>query len=221
VITKTLLHAIAVVAWATLAVGIVAGALAGRKARLLEVQLASDPEQVRKIVQGDAGRVKRLERALLGDYGFLTLYWLTYLAIGIAISRREGKLYDFLGLATALAATATAALDVVENVRTRGLLALSRPSDQVRRQPVEHLRQTALAKWRASAVTLALVSALFLPGDDWIMYLGIAVLAVAAFGLGAALWGRLISVSFLVFCAVGGTIAVIFTFFTDSVLRHL
>jgi hypothetical protein len=221
VITTTLLHAIAGVAWATVAVGLAAGVVAGPNARLLEIQLATDPEQVRRLVQEEPQRVKRLKRALFLDYGFLALYWLTFLGMAVAISRRDGKLYDLLGVVTALTATATAVLDVVENVRTQGVLSLSRPSDQVRRQPVAHLRRTSLAKWLVSALTLAFLSVLFLPGEGWVLYLGIAFLAVAAFGLQAVLRQSLMSVYFLAFCVIGVTVAVIFTFSTDSVLRHL
>jgi hypothetical protein len=222
VITVTLLHAIGGIAWAALAVGVISGLVSGlRSGRLLELQLAHDPELVRTIVQQNPSRVRRLRRGLLVDYGFLVLYWLTFVAIAVAISRREGKLYDLIGVATALAATATAALDVVENIRTRGLLSLSRPSDQVRRQPVEHLRRTSLAKWFASAATLALVALLFLPGGGWVFYFGIALLCVAAFGAFVALRSTLVSVYFLLFFAVGVAIAAAFTFSAESVVRHL
>jgi hypothetical protein len=222
VITVTLLHAIGAIAFAALAVGVVGGVVSGlREGRLIELQLADDPEQVRRIVQQSPGRVQRLRLGLLVDYGFLALYWLTFVAIAVAISRRDGKIYDLVGVATALAATATAALDVVENVRTRGLLSLTRPSDQVRRQPVEHLRRTSLAKWFASAVTLGLVALLFLPGEDWVFYFGIALLCVSAFGVFVALRNTLVGVYFLLFFAAGVAIAAAFILSADSVVRHL
>jgi hypothetical protein len=46
-----LLHAIAGVAWAMVAVGLAAGVVAGPNAHLLEVHLATDPEEVRRLVQ--------------------------------------------------------------------------------------------------------------------------------------------------------------------------
>jgi hypothetical protein len=221
VVTRTLLYAIAGVAWATLAVGIAAGVAAGRKARLQEIQLATDPEKVKTIVQENPQRVKRLRLALLFDYGFLALYWLTFLWMSVALSRRDGRIYDLVGVVAAFAATATAALDVLENVRTRGILALSRPSDQVRREPVAHLRRTSLAKWLASALTLGLLAVLFLPGDDWVLYLGFAFLAVAVVGLLSVFWTRLIPLYFLAFFAIGATVAVAFTFWAGSFVEHL
>jgi hypothetical protein len=41
--------------------------------------------------------VKRLKRAVFLDYRFLALYWLTFLGMAVAISRRDGKLYRARG----------------------------------------------------------------------------------------------------------------------------
>jgi hypothetical protein len=50
-ITTTFLHAIAGVAWTTVALGLTAGIVAGPKARLLKARLATDPEKLRRLVQ--------------------------------------------------------------------------------------------------------------------------------------------------------------------------
>ena len=199
--------------------GMAFGAL--RRPRLSELQLSGDPMRVKGVVQGDPQRVRRLEQQLLTDYGFIACYWLTFVGLAIAIARRGGAAYDVAGLLAVVATSATALLDVVENVRTRGLLALDRPSDQVRRQPVVHLRRTALAKWAASAVTLALLAVLFLPGHGLVLVLGAVFLAVAGLGLLAVLWNRLIALYLLGFLVLGGVVAVAFTIVPRDVLDRL
>jgi hypothetical protein len=210
-----------VAAWATLALGLATVIVGGLRTNLLDLQLSGDPELIRRVVQGDARRVKRHERALLADYGFIVLYWLTFVGLSVAITRRDGWIYDALGLLAVLSATATALLDVAENIRTRGMLALTRPSDQVRLQPVAHLRKTSLAKWAASALTLGLLAALFLPGEDWMFVLGLAYICVGALGLAAVRWNVLVKFFFLLFSVLGVIVAVAFTFFPDSVREQL
>jgi hypothetical protein len=223
-ITHGFLVAVGVAAFATLAVG--ASALfagAAKKPHMTTVQLSGDPAVVAGIVQGDENRraVERLRTQLLVDYLFIAFYWLTYLGLAVAIARRGGAGWNVLGLLAALLASGTALLDVTENVRTRGVLALTRPGDQVRRQPVVHLRLTSLAKWAASAATVAVLSLLFLPGRGFVFWLGIAFLAAALVGFAALYWNRLVPLYFFGFCAVGVAVAVSFTFATDQVLQRL
>jgi hypothetical protein len=222
VVSEALLRTIGIGACLTLAAGLSAlffGAL--RRPRLMEIQLATDPERVKAIVQGGGPAVDRLRRQLLADYAFIVCYWLTFVVIAVAIARSGGALYDILGLLAAFAATITALLDVVENVRTRGLLALTRPGDQVRRQPVEHLRSTSLAKWTASAITLALLATLFLPGRGRVLALGLAFLGLAAVGLLASRVPKLINLYFGCFLLLGGLLAVVLTGFPGAVLERL
>jgi hypothetical protein len=222
VISHDLLIAIGISAFLTLAAGLsglVFGAL--RAPRMSKLQLSGDPEQVADIVQGNPRAVRRLQHQLVADYVFIFCYWLTFIGLAVAIARRGGTAYSVVGLIVALAGSLTALLDVVENVRTRGVLALTRPGDQVRRQPVAHLRLSSLAKWGASALTVALLAILFLPGQGRLFWLGFACLAVAAIGLAGLRWNRLIAPFFLGFFALGAVIAVSFTFFADGVLERL
>lgn len=188
---------------------------------MLELQLSGDPEQVRNIVQHNDRRVAELRRQLLADYVFIAFYWLTFIGLSVAIARRGGFVNEAVGLLAAFAASITALLDAVENLRTRGMLALTRPSDQVRRQPVVHLRRTALTKWGASAVTLAILAVLFLRGDGRLVWLGVAFLVVAALGALGVFWNRLIVPYFLGFFALGAVLAVTLTFFAAGVMERL
>jgi len=222
VVTEALLRTIGIGVCLTLAAGLTAvffGAL--RRPRMMEIQLATDPERVKTIVRGGGQAVARLRRQLLADYAFILCYWLTYVTIAVAIARSGGALYDILGLLAAFAASVTALLDLVENVRTRGLLALTRPGDQVRAQPVAHLRRTSLAKWAASAVTLALISALFVPGEGRVFALGIPFLALAAVGLVATRVPRLLNLYFGCVFLLGGLLAVVLTGYPAAVLERL
>ena len=204
----------------TVALGAAAAIAGGLTSRLGALQLSGDPDAGRAVVHDEEQR-RRIRRQLAFDYVFILAYWLTFLGLAVVLARRGSVGYDIAALAAAFAATATALLDVLENIRTGALLALSRPGDQIRLQPVEHLQRTALAKWFASAVTIALLALVFLPGDGVLLLLGIAFLLVA--GLGAAgIARRYLLVPYLVaFFALGVTIAVWFTFFSSDLADRL
>lgn len=193
---------------------------AWKRPGMLELQLSGDPDKVKQLVT-QPNVVRRLRRQLLADYVFITFYWLTFIGLSIATARREGAWYEAVGLLAAFAASLTAVLDVIENLRSRGMLALTRPSDQVRRQPVVHLRRTSLLKWAASAVTLAVLAVFFLAGHNRIVWLGFAFVAVAAVGAAGIRWNRLLSVFMIGFVALGGVVAVTFTFCAGGVLSRL
>ena len=196
-----------------------AGAL--RRPGLGDLQLSGSPDRVEAIVQGPPAQVERLKRQLLVDYGFIALYWPALVLLAIAIARRGGAGYNLVGLLAALAASATALLDVVENIRTRGLLALTRPRDQVRRQPVVHLRETSRAKWAASSATVALLSVFFLPGNGALRLLGIAFLAVALLGFVSAWKAKLIPAYLFAYLVLGAVLAAWFTVSPGGVLSRL
>jgi hypothetical protein len=233
VISEDLLRVIGAAAWLTLLAGassVMVGLIVrGGNATLMQLELSGSPEQVEAIVQGPGAGAKRLRHQLWVDYAFLAFYWLTFVGLSIALSREGGAWYDLLGLAAAVAATATAVLDVLENLRSSGLLALSRPSDQIRLQPVEHLRQTSLAKWACSALTLAVLAALFLSGEGALVILGLVFLAVGGLGgLAAAVaWLRqhggtaLMTLFFFGFCLLGLTVALLFTVWPGEVIARL
>jgi hypothetical protein len=221
-ISEALVRFVGSAAVLTVVAGIATVAVAGLGPQLSALQLSGDPERVRQIVQqGPAGANERMKRQLLLDYGFIACYWLTFVALAILLARRGGAGYRIAAFLAVLAATATALLDLVENVRTTGVLALSRPGDQVRLQPVVHLRRTSLLKWCASASTLTLLSIAFLSGHSRLLLLGLAVLAIAALGF-AALWqNRLIQLYMGLFFLLGVVIAVWFTVWPGDVVSHL
>ena len=205
----------------TVVAGIATVVVAGFASKLSALQLSGDPEQVRALVQGPPAPVRRMKRQLLADYAFIACYWLTFVALAILLARRGGAGYRIAAFAALLAATATALLDLLENVRTTGVLALSRPGDQVRLQPVMHLRRTSLLKWCASASTLALLAIAFLPGHSRLLLLGLALLVIAAIGFAAVWQNRLIQLYMGLFFLLGVVIAVWFTFWPGDVISHL
>lgn len=207
-------------AFLTVALGASTLIAGGWTSGLATLQLRGDPLAARIVVHDDVQR-RRIRRQLRLDYGFILLYWLTFLGLAVVLARRGSVGYDIAALAAAFAATATALLDVLENVRTSALLGLSRPGDQIRLQPVEHLQRTALVKWLWSAVTIGLLALVFLPGDRWLQLVGLVFLLVAALGA-AGTAKRLLLVPYLVaFFALGVTVAVWFTFFPSDVLDRL
>jgi hypothetical protein len=222
VVSEALLRTIGIGASLTVAAGLSAvffGAL--RRPRMMDIQLATDPAQVDAIVQRGGQAVARLRRQLLADYAFIVCYWLTYLAMAVAITRRDSARYDILGLLAALAASVPTLLDVAENVRTHRLLALTDPGEQVRVQPLAQLRRTALAKWAASALTLALLSTLFLPGDGPVFALGLVFLALPALGLTATRLPRLLNLYFGCVFLLGVLLAIVLAGFPAAVLKRL
>jgi hypothetical protein len=220
--SEGLIRSVGVAAWLTLAWGIAGAVLGGRGSKIGPLQLSGDPEQVRTVVQGaDAGGLRKMKRQLAVDYAFLFFYWLTFVGLAIVIARRGGATYKSVAFISILAATLTALLDVLENIRTRGVLALSRPGDQVRLQLVEHLRRTSLLKWFASAATVALLSVAFLPGESRLVGLGIAFLVVAGIGFAGVRWNRLIFPYLGLFFLLGAVITAWFTFWPEDVVAHL
>ncbi len=199
--------------------GVVVG---GRGSKISELQLSGNPDHVHTIIQeaGPDGR-RRMKCQLVVDYVFLFLYWLTFVGLAILIARRGGAGYESVAFLSLVAASLTSLLDVLENVRTEGVLALSRPGDQVRLQPVEHLRRTSLFKWAASATTVALLSVAFLPGATSLVLLGAGFLVLAAICLLGLRWNGWIRVYLLLFFALGGVIAVWFTFWSGGVVNRL
>jgi hypothetical protein len=219
-ISEALLRSVGLVALLTVALGATALTAGGLRPGLAALQLGGDPLAARTIVQ-DADRRRRVQRQLRFDYGFILAYWLTFLGLAVVLARRGSFGYDIVALAAAFAATVTALLDVLENVRTSALLSLSRPGDQIRIQPVEHLQRTALVKWLASAVTIALLALVFLPGDTVLLLLGLGFVLAAL--LGAAGMARRFFLAFylLAFFVLGVIVAVSFTFFPSDVLDRL
>jgi hypothetical protein len=219
-ISEALLRSVGLVALLTVALGAAALAAGGLRAGLATLQLGGDPVAVSNIVH-DADRRRRVRRQLWFDYGFILAYWLTFLGLAVVLARRGSFGYDIAALAAAFAATATAVLDVLENVRTGALLSLSRPGDQIRIQPVEHLQRTALAKWLASAVTIALLALVFLPGDTALLLLGLGFLLAALVGAAGMARRYFLAFYLLAFFVLGVIVAVSFTFFPSDVLDRL
>jgi hypothetical protein len=201
---------------------LVAGAatvlVAGAKGQLMGVQLGRDPARVRALI-ADPQRRAAMRRGLWVDFGFLTSYWLAFVGLAILLGHR-GTWGYLVGAAAVLAATATALLDVVENVRTFGVLARNRPTDVVARGQVVELRRTSLAKWGCSALTVALLATTFLQ-SGWVVWIGIGLLALAAIGLCGLAWNALIPLYLLVVGGAALFLAALFLCSPGTILRGL
>src|SRR5207253_1928515 len=108
----------------------------------------------------DTTRTKAAARAIKVDYFFLVAYWAAFVALAVLLTQRGGW-WVALGAAALAAATATAGLDIAENLRTSAVLALHGPGDQLAQSQLDDLRNVSLAKWAASAITLATLAGLF------------------------------------------------------------
>jgi hypothetical protein len=116
--------------------------VAGKGAHLGEIQLGTDLRKVQQLVDHSAVR-NAANRALAIDYVFLTAYWAAFIALAALLARRGG-LWAVAAVIAAAMATATASLDIVENVRTTDLLAFHHPLGQ---EQLDVLRHVSLLKW--------------------------------------------------------------------------
>jgi hypothetical protein len=199
--------------------GVVATVVGGRLANFSAIQLGTETTVVGKLV-ADPKRRKALRRGLWADFGFLLVYWLAFVAAAILLAHRGHYWGRWVGAVVVLAASATALLDVVENVRTLGVLARNRAGDVLPLMQLRELRHASLAKWAASATTVGLLSTLFFQ-HSWIAWLGIALVALAAIGFVGLLWNPLIRVYMLGVAVVCGVAAVVFLFSPGTLIGGL
>jgi hypothetical protein len=160
-----------------------------------------------------------MRRGLWVDFGFLASYWLAFVGLAILLAHR-GTWGYVVGGAAALAATATALLDVTENARTFGVLARNRAGDVLALPQLEELRRVSLGKWACSALTVALLATTFLHHSR-VLWIAIALIASAAVGLAGLLWHPLLRLFMLVLAVLAGFLAVLFLSSPDTILRGL
>jgi hypothetical protein len=166
---------------------------------------------------------KRLRNQLAFDYAFLGCYWFVFIGLAMLLARRGGIGFDLPALGIALGGTATAVVDVLENLRTAGLVSSAGPDPHVRLQPIRHLRATSRLKWILSSSTLALVAVLFFAGSGWAVMVGVALLLTAGIGVIAAATGSamLIKGYLLLFLLFGAVVAVWLTGWPANAYFHL
>ncbi len=154
--------------------------LAGTKgARLTDIQLGTDPQRVEQLVSDSAVR-RAANRAIAIDYFFLAAYWAAFIALATLLGRRGG-IWIAVAVLAAATATATATLDVVENVRTSGVLALYQPGSHLGQKQLDALRSVSLVKWATAATTVTLLAGLFAERSK-IAVIALLLLAVAGIG---------------------------------------
>jgi hypothetical protein len=200
------------------ATGVATTIAGGLKGQLMAVQLGRDPVAVHKLVL-DAGRRGAMRRGLWFDFGFLASYWLAFVGVAILLGHRGTAGY-VLGAVAALAATATALLDVTENVRTFGVIARHRAGDVLAAPQLDELRRVSLMKWTFSSITVAVLAATFVHHGR-ILWIAIALVASAVVGLLGILWNPLLRLYMLAVAVAAGFLAVLFLGWPDTILRGL
>jgi hypothetical protein len=197
--------------------GLVA-ALASAGADFGAVQLGTEPGKVEAIVRVP-GKRRALRRGLWVDYAFVGAYWLAFVAVAVVLAHRGGW-GRWVGAIAVLAATATALLDVTENIRTFGVLARHRTGDVLPLMQLRELYRVSRAKWAASALTFALAAPLFVQHGR-IAWVAVALLVVALIGLAGLLWRPLLRVFMLLDWLLAAAIAVLFLVWPHAVLWGL
>jgi len=194
------------------------GMVASAGADFGAVQLGTRPQDVQPIVL-DRRKRHGMRRGLWVDYGFIAFYWLAFVAIAVLVAHRGGW-GRWVGAAAVLAATATALLDVIENIRTFGVLARDRPHDVLPAMQLRELRRASLTKWAASALSFALAAPLFVQHGR-IALVAVALLVLALIGFAGLRWRPLLRVFMLADGLLAAAIAVLFLVWPHAVLWGL
>lgn len=178
-VRATGLVGLAAFAWAVL-MGILTG-----NAQLTKIQLEADPAVV-AAVRSDADKLDAARLALHLDFVLLTLYGLTFALLGVLLTRRGGRWWSSIaGAAVIAGAVLTGVCDVVENVRTLRLLP-AHGMDAVTQSALDALRNVSYAKWAASALTVTLITLLFVGRDRARIVIALRFVTGAAALLGVA-----------------------------------
>jgi hypothetical protein len=194
----------------------------GAKARLMDLQLATEPAAARAAIPND-GDPRRgvLHRVLLLDFAFIVAYWFALGALAILLAQR-GDGFVPLAAVAMLLATGAALLDAIENIRTFGMLTLNREQDQLRPEVLDGVRSASLAKWATGFLATAALSALFW-SVHWIAVLAGLLLLAAILGLYAvkAKRRRLIMTGFVLQGIALIAVAVVFVGWPGTVVSAL
>ena len=174
--------------------------VAGTGAHIGEIQLGTSLGKVEQLV-GDSAVRNAANLALAIDYVFLAAYWAAFVALAGLLARRGG-LWVVVAVVAAAMATATATLDIVENVRTTDVLA---SYYQLGQSQLDALRHVSLLKWGAAATTVTLLAGVFARRGK-IAVIAFLMLLVAGIGFAGTEWHGLIKVYEL---GVGGLAVII------------
>jgi hypothetical protein len=198
-------------------IGLVSALAGTRGARLSEIQLGTDPVKVQRLVADGAVR-DAANRAIAIDYFFLAAYWFAFVALAALLGRRGG-LWLVVAALAAIAATATATLDIIENLRTSEVLALYQAGSQLGQKQLDALRQISLFKWAASAATVTLLAWVFAQ-RDWVAVLAVLLLVIAGIGFAGIRWHGLVQGYLLGVGILALTIAILFLAFPNAATRR-
>ncbi|HEU4597596.1 MAG TPA: hypothetical protein VFS10_20885 [Pyrinomonadaceae bacterium] len=197
----------------------------------LAIEFVTTPGEAEELLgERGAGSDRRagMREGLNADYVFIAAYWLMFMGTSILLAQRDltfslgqWRLNPsvWLAAAAALCATGAAIFDLVEN----SALARLYDAEKITKPLLDATSGAGSWKWALSFAAIFLLSFTFLRADfDAVLVLGILYLLVAVLGWAGLLYSpRLIEAVFLLIAAGFVLLAVLFTFRTELVLRHL
>lgn len=128
----------------------------------LAIELVRSADEVRSILRDPTGDHNRAvqRQVIREDWYTIATYWLSFLGMGAILAGWRWPGARWLAVVVALAATAAALCDVLENRRI--LRVLNTEPDQLNDAMARAIRGASLAKWGLFAVVDGLLSPLFL-----------------------------------------------------------
>lgn len=218
-----LVRATGIVAAVTFAWALVMLALTGNP-QLTKIQLEAEPAAVID-VRMDADKLDASRLALHLDFLLLVLYGASFVLLGVLLRgrRHRGRWFSIAGAAVVAGAVITCVCDVVENIRTLRLI----PADgtgEISETALDALRTVSYTKWAASALTVAIITLLFVGRERSRIIIAMAVVtgAAALLGLiGVAAQSRVtLQIYFAVLAVLLLAVAVVFVLRPRALLHN-
>lgn len=163
----------------------------GLKGRVLAMEMVRSRCDVEAIV-GDVSHANRgvMRGSLKVDtYGFIPVYWLLYVLLGLVLIRRGSHWAMWVGAAAIVCGTGAALFDLAENHRILNLLNL--PLSVTTDEMAHAVRKVSLLKWALAFITIGLLSSILFSlnrSPHWLLatpgpIAGVLLIAAAILGL--------------------------------------
>ncbi|MBI4852409.1 MAG: hypothetical protein HY819_11485 [Acidobacteria bacterium] len=184
----------------------------------LEIIFGKEPSKNRQSIKD----------SLSYDTVFIILYWALFLCMSILLAQRNLPGTLVIAILAWLLGTIAAGSDFVENYYIKQLI--NQPLSNQDFSPdslkivFQQLRWATLIKWGTSFVSLILLSTIFLPTPyklSWILVIFSLFFLIGFLGLIGLVWFRLIELSFALMGLGLVTLAISFTFFSESFIKQL
>jgi hypothetical protein len=189
----------------------------------LAIEMTREPAEVLEIekavaapetdVRVGAEKLRRMNVNL--DFGFIGFYTLVFLIFSYWLSRRRFESARGVAIAAAILAVATAALDILENVRLAAVFKAPMPDPFM----LQQLHNATLLKWTFCFVTTGVLSVLFLSRKDYGYLLGLGLVIASLFGVLGLFAPRLLEFAFIGLGAIQFLIGLFIVIFPDRFLR--